>query len=337
MSQNRTQFTVFQPFEAMEFPTLPNAPARIPHIIHQICNREDVFDIFQDPMTSFVENNPTWQYRFWTYESGRKFLTKYYPHLVDIYDDFGGNDVRKSDLLRFAIIHHYGGVYADLDVKNWRSLDKATIKYACIVPTEPFEHSAILYRTDFMLSTAVLLCRPKHPFFNQLLDNLQLADKGMSPVEVTGPIYLTYLYKEYYNISDIDILRKNKTDNTSNSPYFYKGLLPEDDNDALYIPNSQYFMDDLDTAMYASKSDHSLAICEVEDIYPGAPYPERYIELVRRGCLEYEKRKELRKERQFTFTSHFWFHMWTIPDKALLSKYNRINIRSFIPSCILYK
>lgn len=234
--------------------------------------------------------------------------------------------MKKSDLLRFAVIYEYGGIYADLDVKNMRSLDRVTTKYACIVPTEPFEHSAIVFNTVCVLSTAVLLCRPKHPFFLQLLLNLQLADPNGNPVVVTGPWYITEVYLSYNKISRDD-LQRNKTDNRSNSPYFYKGAMAEEHDDAVYIPNSQYFMDNVDLEFI---KDGELNICNEQ-----TTMAKRQV-LIYRACNEFNSRKLLRKRRKYAFTFHYWSHMWTLSQEKIDTLEKR-HIKDIVPNCIIYQ
>lgn len=279
-------------------------------------------DQFVQPMKSFVKYNPKWQYRFWTYESGRKLLKKHHPYLIKTYDKFGENDVKKSDLLRYAVLYEYGGVYADLDVKNVRPLDITTTKYACIVPTEPFEHSGIIYLAEAVMSSAVLLCRPKHPFFEQLLLNLQLADPKGHPVGTSGPVYLTKNYLKYNNLTTED-LSKTAPDNKTNSPYFYKGTRDVESDDGIYIPNSQYFMDDIDPDRF--NEDRELNDCIKKPLHK--------LEIIKqRACKEFESRKQLRKERTYAFTVHYWFHLWTKSQDHM----RRVNLTEFIPTAILY-
>ena len=44
----------------------------------------------------------------------RNIIVQYYPHLLALYDSYP-DDVQRADLARIAILHHYGGIYTDLD------------------------------------------------------------------------------------------------------------------------------------------------------------------------------------------------------------------------------
>jgi mannosyltransferase OCH1-like enzyme len=319
------KYPIYQPSEPAEFPHVVNGTIRIPHIIHQICNTASIPDNFLLAMRSFVKYNPTWEYRFWTYKSGHNFLRKYHPYLVDIYDSFGENDVKKSDLLRLAVLYEYGGVYADLDVSNVRSLNITTTKYACIIPTEPFEHAGLLYRQEFVLTTSVLLCRPKHPFFERLLLQLQIARPRGHPVTTTGPAFLTGMYLKYNNItwSDVSVFIVNGTQ--SNAPYFFKGHRDEENDDAIYIPNGQYFGDKIDPSWINGAGElKACGLTKETDIH------------TLRSCKEFESRKAVRKEKLYTFTVHHWFHWWVQGEdfNKFLQTYD---IKEVIPKAILFE
>jgi mannosyltransferase OCH1-like enzyme len=272
---------------------------------------------------SFIYNNPTWTYRFWTDESGRKLLQKQHPHLVGIYDKFG-NNVKRSDMLRYAVLYEYGGFYADFDMENFRSLNITTLKYACILPVEPFEHSALLYNKHFIINNAFIGCRPKHPFFKLLLNGLLNAKFNGDPVNTTGPDYVTRKFLEYNNIN-VSSSEINKTDGSSNSPFFYKGELKEIDNNAVYVPNSQYFMDKIDPMLLETNGKITLACKHINTL----------TYLKQRACFELSRREKIRKNRLYTFTVHHWYHLWLMK-KDKIHSLKSTNIKEIVPYFIKY-
>jgi inositol phosphorylceramide mannosyltransferase catalytic subunit len=50
---------------------------------------------------------------FWTDQNGRAFLLKHYPSLVRTFDSYT-HPVQRADALRYAVLHHYGGIYLDM-------------------------------------------------------------------------------------------------------------------------------------------------------------------------------------------------------------------------------
>jgi hypothetical protein len=314
---------LFQSAEEEEFPSSNGNVSRIPHIIHQMYADDMIPEMYINHVRSFIQNNPTWEYRFWTDESGRQLLQKHHPYLVDVYDNFGSN-VKRSDLLRYAVLYEYGGFYADLDMDNLRSLNISTMKYACIVPVEPFEHSVLLNGMPFLMNNAIMSCRPKHPFFKLLLSKLRYAHPSGYPVGTTGPGFVTRIFYEYNNMNHFPSLR-NKTEWSSNSPYFYKGELKETDNNAVYVPNSQYFMDNLDP-VHVTENGKFTQLCKQTQNLSGM-----YI----RACSEFHRRKKVRENKKYTFTVHHWYHLWEM-SKSSVSNLKKVNISSIVPKVIRY-
>ncbi|XP_053378217.1 uncharacterized protein LOC128548004 [Mercenaria mercenaria] len=198
------------------------------------------------------------------------------------------------------------------------------MKYACVVPVVPFEHSALLHNMVFVVNNGVMSCRAKHPFFKLLLSNLRWANPSGNPVETTGPGYVTRTFIQYNHIGLVDTGR-NKTDWTSNSPYFYKGELREDDNNSVYVPNSQYFMDKLDP-IHVKEDGKFTQLCKSIGILP---------RLKQRACSEFYRRKVIREKKKYTFTVHHWYHLWLMNKKSI-NRLKKISISDIAPNCILY-
>lgn len=313
----------FQSAEEIDFPTVRDGSPRIPRIIHQIFTDEYVPEIYTSHIQSFVKNNPTWQYRFWTYKSGLELLKKSHPYLVKVYSDFG-NTVRKADLLRYAVIYKFGGFYFDLDTDNLRPLDRVTMKYACILPAVPFEQSVLVIRKPFHMVNGVIMCRPNHPFFKQVLWNLRNAQTNGRVSDATGPIYITHEFMRYVGISEADFA-KTKKDRSSNSPYFYKGKMKEDDKNAVYVPNSQYFMDKINP-IFVKENGFITKVCkEISELPP----------LSKCACVELERRGKVRNSRKYTFTVHHFYFLWG-KSKNFIDNLRKIHIRKVVPNCVLY-
>lgn len=327
-SENKKPSNVlpFQSAIAEEFPTADDKKEpRIPHIFHQIYADEMIPTAYVKLVKSFITYNPTWEYRFWTDASGRQLLQKHHPYLLRVFDGFG-NNVRRSDLLRYVVLYEYGGFYADFDTQTLRSLNKTTMKYASIFPVEPFEHSVMLYNRSFIINNAIMGCRPKHPFLKLLLSDLRKANLKGNPILETGPLYVTRKFIQYNHMEN-GRDDKNKTDFSSNSPYFYKGELREDDDNAVYVPNSQYFMDKIDPSHL---TEHGIItrLC-IHRHARSLPY------LKRRGCIEFESRKRVREEGNYTFTVHHWYHIW-IKAGSKIKHSKKVHIKDIVPKCIQY-
>ncbi|KAL4238334.1 hypothetical protein ACF0H5_003044 [Mactra antiquata] len=315
---------LFQSAEEQEFPTTADDTYRIPHIIHQIYTDENIPRIFIPLIQTFTYFNPKWKYMLWTYASGRTLIKKTHPYLIDAYDTLNRqNGVKRTDVLRMVILYEFGGLYADMDVINLRSLDIATKKYACIIPVEPFEHAAT-YKKSYFMSNAVMLCRPKHPFFKMVLMGLLKVDDEADPVAVTGPAFLTRMFQKYNKITPY-LLHAQKKDMSSNSPSFYKGEYLETDDNALYVPNSQYFMDNISPEIHK----RMMKSCDDVEDHPSS-------QLTIRACSELVSRMNVRLNRKYTFTVHYWYNLYLYPPRWL-RMLTKVPIREIVPYTIMYQ
>ncbi|KAL4232655.1 hypothetical protein ACF0H5_007343 [Mactra antiquata] len=315
----------FQPEVTEDFPTLSEGEPRIPHILHQTYKSEQIPINFASNLESFLKWNPAWTYYLWTDDSARQLIQERHPYLLEIWDNYR-KPINRADALRYVVLYEFGGVYADLDVEFLRPLDRVTMKYACIFPTEPFEHSAFRLGIPYLLSNAVMMCRPKHPFIAQMLQNLAKSVVFLEQIDVAGPAFVTYNFLVYNKIDDI---YKVKSSNDSSSPYFYTGTLPEDHIDAVYIPNTVYFMDTLDEHLNSEQK-----------YYQTCSQFVLLSDLIQRACRELYKRGFHRENHQYAFTVHQWYQSY---NPEILEKYlpeifgvSLVHISQIVPNYVIY-
>ena len=287
---------LFQSLDEVEFPGNDNQPVQIPHIIHQIFTSDSIPQVVAPLVETLIRNNPSWTYMFWTYESGMLLIKRQFPHLLEAYNSSNSyNGVGKSDILRYAVLYAYGGVYVDLDVASLRPFDQVTRKTSCSIPPEPFEH-AVIYR-QYILSTAVMLCRPKHGFFKFVLDNINQwgTDENKNPVFGSGPVFLTNMFTSYYKMSP------NMTNEIQkgNYPYFYQDDQSNNGNDRIYIPSTQHFMD----------TPAPFIIRRLNKMCSGTNTNIQLSIWFERACAEFSARRKVRQSRKFAFTVHYWFRL----------------------------
>lgn len=288
----------FQPEVETDFPYEDRKVPRIPHIIHQIWlsspDESSVPTAFLENVQKFLNNNPAWTYFFWNNATAREFLGERYPTLLGFYDRLP-RIVSKGDMLRYVVLHEFGGVYVDFDVVNHRPLDRITMKYPCILTPEPFEHAVLWYNQPYVVINAIMMCRAKHPFLKQVVDALLSRDFIDNEVQSLGPGFLTVQYRVYSNLSDcrtwIDLSHNSTT------PYFYKGSVPATHDDGIYIPNTRYFMDSPSPALKPQVD----KTCSSSDIS----------NLARRMCVTVQKRGYFRSPGKYTYLDHLWKHTWS--------------------------
>lgn len=62
------------------------------------------------------------EYMLWTDDLSREFIAKHYPSHLRMYDSYEF-PIQRADSIRYFILHHFGGIYMDLDIGCRRRLD----------------------------------------------------------------------------------------------------------------------------------------------------------------------------------------------------------------------
>ena len=89
------------------------------------------------------------------------------------------------------LIHHYGGVYIDLDIFTYKPL------------TPLLTYPAVACRTTPTgISNDILAATPKHPFFSLVLERLEEYNRNLlvqyvTIMYTTGPLFLSAIWIEY--------------------------------------------------------------------------------------------------------------------------------------------
>lgn len=282
-----------EPLVEEDFPVGPYKEPLIPHIIHQTYKDEQIPSDLTKYVKSMQEKNPNWKYYFWTDSSARKLVVERYPQFLEMYDGYI-SPINRADAIRYIILYEFGGFYGDLDVEIIRPLDILTYKYSCIFPPEPFEQAVFRLKAPYFINNAIMMCRPKHPFLRYMIDSLHQYQHMIGQLDIAGPAFVTSMFIRYNNIQ-VDQLYQRKISNDSNSPYFYKGTLPENDTNAVYVPNTKYFINSLSQDWMNEK--HYQNIC-------GTLKNKRDIE--KRACNELNRRLRPNNRRKYAFTDHHW-------------------------------
>merc|ERR1712190_626040 len=94
-------------------------PVRFPRIFHQTWKRRALPTRFAHWRHSCVSLHPTWEHRLWTDSQLRQFVQTEYNDFLPAYDAYP-KEIMRVDAVRYMWMHHFGGVYADLDVECLR-------------------------------------------------------------------------------------------------------------------------------------------------------------------------------------------------------------------------
>lgn len=258
-----------------ELPT--SGQARIPKRIHQTWKSRDIPQSLHAWIRSWADNHPDWEYWLWTDESARQLVADRFPSLLPIYDGYR-EPIRRADALRYIVLHEYGGVYADMDMESLRPLDSLTYRYACFIGQEPYIHPIMDTNMEGLAINALMACRPKHPFFAELIERLPDFAHMWSPLDSAGPHFLTSVYLQY------------------------KRTLPQyaaDHDNGVYLAPAEYFYPDIDP----EKLSYVYGMCG------GLEY-NKLGSLQQRACQSLKRTKPREERLKLAFTNHHWIHTY---------------------------
>ncbi|WRT65829.1 uncharacterized protein IL334_002779 [Kwoniella shivajii] len=94
----------------------------IPRLIHQTWKNDILPDKWQKAWKECREGMPDYEYMLWTDDISREFIAKHYPAHLHMFDNYR-YPIQRADSIRYFILHHFGGIYMDLDIGCRRRLD----------------------------------------------------------------------------------------------------------------------------------------------------------------------------------------------------------------------
>ncbi|KAM3514411.1 hypothetical protein MY11210_001965 [Beauveria gryllotalpidicola] len=137
-----------------------------PKIIHSVALGNVSIDKYHDAMRSCRQLHSGWEFKHWTDANATDFIrqhyTKVFPHYSHYYQD-----IQRANVLRYAVLHHYGGVYLDLDVTCLVALDSTPLMHLPFV--SPGAHPA-------GVNNAFIVSHKGHGFLSHLLRSVPSHD-----------------------------------------------------------------------------------------------------------------------------------------------------------------
>ena len=136
----------------------------VPPIFHRIDlseNHADSVSKYEDAVSICQTLHPNWTHHLWTDENATEFMRKLYPDLLARYKG-RRRSMEYANILKYALLDHYGGVYLNLDI-------------GCIQPLEELRGLPFLTPGAYPVgvSKAFILSRPHHPFLRRLLEGME--------------------------------------------------------------------------------------------------------------------------------------------------------------------
>ena len=155
---------------------------KIPKIIHQIWLGSPLPEEFKQLQNSWIEHhtNKGWSYKLWTDEDVAQ-LKLYNQEFYDATDNYGV----KSDILRWELLHRYGGVYIDMDYECLQPLDDLHYTYDFYTALQPLDTLFV------QLGAALVGSRAGHPILAHCIETIKDDWGHKGAPKKTGPVHFT--------------------------------------------------------------------------------------------------------------------------------------------------
>lgn len=151
------------PGSANEFNSAQGELDLAPQIIHQIFlteGRNSSLSRYDSAIRSCQVLHPNWTYHLWQDEKATTFVAQHYPKLLPHYVSYK-QSIQRADILRYALLDHFGGVYLDLDI-------------TCLQPLDDLRHLPFLTPGAHPagVNNAFILSRPHHGVLQHVLSGV---------------------------------------------------------------------------------------------------------------------------------------------------------------------
>ncbi|KAK0385955.1 hypothetical protein NLU13_7130 [Sarocladium strictum] len=148
------------------YPQAVDSKPVVPKKMHLIALGNANLTKYKDAIQTCRDLHGDWEHNMWTDDNATEFLTAHYPDIVPHYTGYHQN-IQRANILRYALLHHFGGVYLDLDVSCHVVLDDTPLVKLPFV--SPGAHPA-------GVNNAFIATKPGHPFLGLALANVPRYD-----------------------------------------------------------------------------------------------------------------------------------------------------------------
>jgi len=160
----------------------------VPRIIHQFWVGPPMPAVYREFAAGWRRLHPGWYYRLWS-EADLPPLRNQalYDDAAHLCPGFEGQ--LRADVLRYELLHRFGGVWVDMDFEPRKPLDDLLEDVSCFAAWE---------RQDKVVNNAIMGAEAGHPFIASLIEALPasvLSRKSKRPSLVSGPHFITAQYR----------------------------------------------------------------------------------------------------------------------------------------------
>jgi mannosyltransferase OCH1-like enzyme len=159
---------------------------KIPRVIIQTNERNLVPKGMYDATQSFITDNPTYAYRYFTDEDALEYLKENFPpKVVNAYNKLIPGAF-KADLFRYCVLYKDGGVYIDTGMVSSGPLKRIIKDTDTFIAPDDAGNGG--------LYNAFICSVPSHPILKEAIDmcvtNIENNNYTSSSLGITGPLVL---------------------------------------------------------------------------------------------------------------------------------------------------
>ena len=180
----------------------------IPRNLHQVfffITDNELPRKYAENQESWIKQNPEYHYTLWNATMIEQLIQDSYPEISELYHSYG-HWIRRADVARYLVLHQFGGVYVDMDLKCRQPISHL-LKH--------FENKGIVMyeTTPFGVTNDFLVAEARHPFFAYVIQGLSFSNRWYifphaQTMLSTGPTYLTGRYYNFDQKDDINVLTR---------------------------------------------------------------------------------------------------------------------------------
>ena len=165
----------------------------IPKIFHRVwIGQAPIPQEFEEYWQGWQDNHPDWQFLTWNYPMTMPLSILDRSLLERVYQVFP----KSSDLVRYEVLHQFGGVYLDCDFECYKNI-------------EPLIGDALnfaAYQQEGVVNNAIMGAVPGSELFAQILRGAEASFQRHSPdmLHAVGPYYFSEMVMEHPDMTIID-------------------------------------------------------------------------------------------------------------------------------------
>jgi len=164
---------------------------KIPHVIYQTCkDKKTLNPQLARNIKAWKQLNPTYKHELYDDNECKEFLKKHFdPKVLKAFNKFRPGAF-KADLWRYAILYIHGGIYADIDMNPFKSVDSIVGENYNFISVKERQNKCTYTETEYYPNDSRVLPQRIVPDYRFVLS-------------ITGPRLLGEKYMEFIG-KDLD-------------------------------------------------------------------------------------------------------------------------------------